>query len=80
MPCHHHCKACADLNGELDPRLVPERRRGTPAPLDVAQRQVEQLGRCPVMRKMAPRAHRTPYRAVQTLDRIGRVDRSPDRL
>ncbi len=45
MPCHHHCKACADLNGELDPRLVPERRRGTPAPLDVAQRQVEQLGR-----------------------------------
>ena len=33
MPCHHHCKACAELNGELDPRLVPERRRGTPAVL-----------------------------------------------
>ena len=80
MSCRHHCKACAELNGALDPRLVPEHRRGTPAPLDVAQRQVEQLGRCPVMRKMAPRAHRTPYRAVQTLDRIGRVDRSPDRL
>ncbi len=32
------------------------------------------------MRKIAPRAHRPPYRAVQTLNRIGRVDSPPDRL
>ncbi len=33
MSCRHHCKACAELNGALDPRLVPEHRRGTPAQL-----------------------------------------------
>ena len=36
--------------------------------------------RRPVVRKVVPRPHRTPHRAVQALDRVRRVDHPPDRL
>ena len=44
---------------ELGPRLGPEYLRPLPLPLDLPQRQVDQLHRRPVVRKVAPRSHRT---------------------
>ena len=42
-------------------------------------RQVDQRRRRPVVREVTPRADRAPHRAVQALNCVGRVDRTPER-
>jgi len=73
ISARHH-ETIFELYRELRFRGMPLDRRVLPLRGDVAERQPYQLGRRFIVREMTAPAHGFAHFAVQTFDRVGRVD------
>ena len=67
------------LNRKFSPRHTPVAARLLPPVADLPKSQIDQLVRRSRAGEITPQFHRPPDHAVQTFDRVGRVDRLADR-